>query len=107
MFGQFGHFYRYATDKCDHPYPIARYTTEAQRLLAVLDKQLERNCYIVGSDYTIADIAIFPWVDCLNVYYKAEDHLGLKDFKNVSRWLESCLSRPAVKVGMQVCAIQD
>ena len=107
MFGQFGHFYRYATDKCDHPYPIARYTTEAQRLLAVLDKQLERNCYIVGSDYTIADIAIFPWVDCLNVYYKAEDHLGLKDFKNVSRWLESCLSRPAVKLGMQVCAIQD
>ncbi|NCT07524.1 MAG: glutathione S-transferase [Alphaproteobacteria bacterium] len=107
MFGQFGHFYRYAKDKCDHPYPINRYTTETRRLLTVLDKQLESKTYIVGSEYTVADMAIFPWVDCLRVYYKAEDHLNLQEFKNVSRWLESCLARPAVKRGMQVCAISD
>ncbi len=107
MFGQFGHFYRYAKEKCDHPYPINRYTIETRRLLAVLDKQLESKTYIAGSEYTIADMAIFPWVDCLRVYYKAEDHLNLKEFKNVSRWLESCLARPAVKIGMQVCSIPD
>lgn len=50
-------------------------------------------------------MAIFPWVDCLRVHYKAEEHLKLKEFKNVSRWLDVCLSRPAVKIGMQVCAL--
>lgn len=104
MFGQFGHFYRYAKDKCDHPYPVTRYTTEARRLLTVLDKQLEGKEYIIGQDYTIADMAIFPWVDCLDVYYKAASHLTLKEFKNVSRWLKHCLSRPAVQRGMKVCA---
>lgn len=103
MFGQFGHFYRYAKDKCDHPYPVQRYTNEAKRLLAVLDKRLEGRDYLVGNEYSIADISIFPWVDCLEKFYEANDQLELNTFKNVNNWLERCLERPAVKVGMGVC----
>lgn len=53
MFGQFGHFYRYAKESCDHPYPVNRYSTEARRLLAVLDKQLEDKNYVVGPEYLL------------------------------------------------------
>lgn len=103
MFGQFGHFYKYAGDKCDHPYPVERYTNEAKRLLKVLDTRLEGQDYIIDGEYTIADIAIFPWVSCLSKFYEADKQLGLADFKNVNRWLSTCLERPAVKVGMNIC----
>jgi GSH-dependent disulfide-bond oxidoreductase len=102
MFGQFGHFYRYAKDKCDHPYPLKRYSTEAQRLLGVLEKQLENNQFIAGPEYTIADMAIAPWVHCLSHFYKADEILGLEKFENVNEWLQNFMSRPAVQTGMEV-----
>jgi GST-like protein len=104
MFGQFGHFYKYAVDACRDPYPIERYTNESRRLLGILDARLTGNAHILGDDYSIADIAIFPWVNCLSAYYEAEEQLGLKEFPHVNAWVQRCLQRPAVKAGMQVCA---
>ncbi len=103
MFGQFGHFLRFATDNCDHPYPVERYTKETIRLVQVLDDKLEGQDYIANNQYSIADIAIFPWVNCLTEFYKAGDILEMKNFKNVNRWLSACLARPAVQKGMTVC----
>jgi len=105
MFGQFGHFYKYAKDVCDHPYPIKRYGDEAKRLLAVLDKRLEDRTLLVGEAYSIADIAIFPWVGCLDQFYEASDHLGLSDYPNVQQWYTRCSTRPAAQRGAKVCAI--
>ena len=87
MFGQFGHFLRFATDSCDHPYPVERYTNETARLVQVLENKLEGQDYIANNQYSIADIAIFPWVNCLTEFYKAGDILEMEKFKNVNRWL--------------------
>jgi len=105
MFGQFGHFYKYAKDACDHPYPVKRYSDEAKRLLAVLDKRLDGRTYLVDENYSIADIAIFPWVGCLDVFYEAADHLGLAEYEHVQSWYTRCSSRPAAQRGAKVCAI--
>jgi len=102
MFGQFGHFFKYAKEKCDHPYPVERYTNEAKRLLKVLDTRLEGKQFLVGEEYTIADMATMPWVYCLEVFYEAKDHLGLSDFKNVNAWKERLLDRPKTSRGMEV-----
>lgn len=104
MFGQFGHFFKYATEKCKDQYPLERYATETIRLLKVLDTRLKGRKFLVGDDYSIADISIFPWVVCLDKFYEASDKLDLSDYKNVNSWLESCLSRPAARKGMEVCA---
>ncbi len=106
MFGQFGHFYKYAKAKCDHPYPIERYSTEAKRLLAVLDKQLEGKDYLVGNEYSIADIATFPWVGCLDWGYNAKDFLQLNQYKNVMEWYKRCSERPAAQRGAKVCPVK-
>lgn len=103
MFGQFGHFYKYAVDKCDHPYPKERYTNEAKRLLKVLDDRLKDRKYLVGEEYSIADIATFPWVGCLDWGYDAREYLGVDDFKNVVAWHDRCVSRPKAKAGANVC----
>jgi len=103
MFGQFGHFFRYAKDKCLDPYPLERYSNEAKRLLAVLEHQLGTHTYIAGREYTIADMAIFPWINALHVFYKADEQLELDQFNHVKRWLAHCLQRPAVQKGMLVC----
>lgn len=105
MFGQFGHFYKYAGEKCTHPYPVERYTTEAKRLLAVLDKHLSTRTMMVGEEFSIADMAIFPWVHCLGHFYKAESQLQLAQYTHVHRWLATCLARPAVQRGMNVCGL--
>lgn len=101
MFGQFGHFFKYARDKCDHPYPLERYTNEAKRLLGVLEVELTDKEYLVG-EYTIADIATFPWVNALGTAYGAGEVLPLEPFPHVKAWLERCTSRPAFQVGKDV-----
>ncbi len=102
MFGQFGHFFKYAGDKCDHPYPVERYTNEAKRLLAVLENRLEGRDYIVD-EYSIADIAIFPWVLCLDKFYNGGEQLELSKFTKVQSWLDRCLDKPATQRGLNVC----
>lgn len=105
MFGQFGHFYKYAGPKCDHPYPVERYKGETKRLLKVLDTRLEGREYLVGDAYSIADMATMPWVHGVSAFYKADDVLDLKSFKNVKAWTERLIARPATARGMKVCAI--
>eukprot|EP00879_Flechtneria_rotunda_P000947 GHRR01001079.1.p1 GENE.GHRR01001079.1~~GHRR01001079.1.p1 ORF type:complete len:252 (+),score=44.88 GHRR01001079.1:134-889(+) len=102
MFGQFGHFTKYAPEKI--PYAINRYTTEVKRLLGVLEGRLTGRQYIMGNDYTIADIATFPWVNGLSAFYNAEEALGLKDYPAVNAWLQRCMDRPASQVGMKVAS---
>ncbi|MBL7556469.1 MAG: glutathione S-transferase N-terminal domain-containing protein [Bdellovibrionaceae bacterium] len=104
MFGQFGHFFKYAVDKCDHPYPLERYATESRRILGVLEARLEGRQYLVGEHYTIADMATVPWVNSVNIFYKASDKLELTQFKNVMAWVQRILSRPKTAAGMNVCA---
>jgi GST-like protein len=104
MFGQFGHFYKYAKDKCDHPYPLMRYASETKRLLDVMDKRLQRQQYIAGNDYSIADMAIVPWVNCLEEFYLAGDYLELSQFKRVQEWVSRIWRRPSVQRGIMVCS---
>jgi GSH-dependent disulfide-bond oxidoreductase len=101
MFGQFGHFFKYAKDKCDHPYPIERYTTEAKRLLGVLDVQLAQHEFL-ADEFSIADIATFPWVHALDWAYGAGEVLRVADFPRVQSWVERCTSRPSFQVGKDV-----
>ena len=101
MFGQFGHFFKYARDKCDHPYPLERYTNEANRLLGVLENELSDKEYLVG-EYTIADIATVPWVNGLSVSYGAADVLKLGEFPRVQAWAERITARPAYQIGKDV-----
>ena len=102
MFGQFGHFFKYAKDKCDHPYPLERYTNEAKRLLGVLNTRLSERAFLVD-DYSIADIATFPWVNALGAGgYGAADIFPLSEYPHVQAWLERCTSRPSFQVGKDV-----
>ena len=97
--GGFGHFYAYAPVKIE--YAIDRYTMETKRLLDVLDRRLAEAEYMSGADYTIADMAIWPWYGGLaraNSYGAAE-FLSVQDYKNVLRWADAIASRPAVKRG--------
>ena len=103
MFGQFGHFFKYAVEKCDHPYPVERYSTEVKRLLGVLDRHLEGKYFLVGEQYTIADMATVPWINGVDVFYNAGEKLELSKFKNVMAWVRRVLDRPKTAVGMNVC----
>lgn len=107
MFGQFGHFFVYAGEKCDHPYPLKRYADESGRLLSVLEQQLQQHPFVCGDDYTIADMAIAPWVHCLSHFYRADDILGLQQYHRVQDWLKAFLERPAVQVGLKVCPLEE
>ena len=100
--GGFGHFYAYAPEKWQ--YPIDRFAMEVKRQLDVLDKQLAENTYIAGEDYSIADMAIWPWYGGLvtNRLYDAAEFLDASSYKNVVRWNELLASRPAVKRGVMV-----
>ena len=102
MFGQLGHFYKFAADKITDLYPTDRYMSEAKRLLGVLDDRLSDRDFIMGGDYTIADIATAPWVRTLTNTYNAGDDLGLNGFENVVDWRNRILSRPAVEKGLNM-----
>jgi len=101
MFGQFGHFFKYAKDKCKDPYPVERYTNESKRLLGVLDRQLSDREYLV-EDYSIADIATFPWVRGLSASYQADEVIRIDEFPHVEAWLARCTARPAFQRGKDV-----
>ena len=97
--GGFGHFYHYAPEK--YEYPINRFTMEAKRQLDVLDKQLANNTYIAGEEYSIADIAIWPWYGnlILGNAYNAAEFLDVESYTHVQRWAKAVLDRPAVQRG--------
>ena len=100
MFGQVGFFYKYAGKDFEDKRPLARYVAESQRLLGVLDQRLASRDWLMGDTYTVADIAIFPWVRCLTEFYEAGDLVGLQDFPHVTRALAAFVARPAVVRGL-------
>ena len=97
--GGFGHFYAYAPFKME--YPIDRFAMETKRQLDVLDQRLAKNEYLAGKEYTIADIAVFPWYGALvkGWLYGAAEFLSVHEYVNVQRWADRILERPAVKRG--------
>jgi len=102
MFGQVGFFSKFAGKDYEDKRPRDRYVAEAKRLLHVLDNQLKAQPWIAGEEYTIADIATFPWVRNLIGFYGAGQLVGIDDFPNVTRALETFLARPAVARGLQI-----
>jgi len=100
--GGFGHFYAYAHEK--QPYPIDRFTMEVKRQLDLLDRQLAEHEYVAGSDYSIADMAIWPWYGALvvNEAYNAAEFLEAATYQNVLRWQRQIAARPAVQRGRLV-----
>lgn len=104
MFGQLGFFHRYAGKDFEDKRPRDRYVAETQRLLQVLDQRLAGRDWVMGSDYTVADMAILPWVRTLSVFYEAADLVGLARFGNVQRVLDAWLQRPPVQRGLEVPA---
>jgi GSH-dependent disulfide-bond oxidoreductase len=97
--GGFGHFYAYAPTKIE--YAIDRFAMEVKRQLDVLDRRLADNEYLAGHDYTIADIAVWPWYGGLvkGLLYGGGEFLSVQDYKNVQRWTDAVAKRPAVKRG--------
>jgi GSH-dependent disulfide-bond oxidoreductase len=100
--GGFGHFYAYAPSKME--YPIDRFAMETKRQLDVLDRRLADNEYLSGGDYSIADIAVWPWYGALakGLLYGAGEFLSVQDYKHVQRWTDQIAKRPAVQRGRMV-----
>jgi GST-like protein len=100
--GGFGHFYAYAPEKIE--YAIDRYAMEVKRQLDVLDRRLGESAYVAGDDYTIADMAIWPWYGALakGLLYEAGEFLAVHEYKNVIRWTDEIGKRPAVRRGRMV-----
>ncbi|MBI5322842.1 glutathione-dependent disulfide-bond oxidoreductase [Bradyrhizobium sp.] len=100
--GGFGHFYAYAPTKIE--YAIDRFAMEVKRQLDVLDRRLGEVEYLSGGDYSIADIAVWPWYGSLvkGVLYGAGEFLSVQDYKNVQRWTDTIAKRPAVQRGRMV-----
>ncbi len=104
MFGQLGFFHKFAGKEFEDKRPRDRYVAESKRLLGVLDKRLEGHDWIMGEQYTIADMATFGWVRNLIGFYDAGDLVGFKDFANVQRVLDAFVARPAVARGLVIPA---
>ena len=102
MFGQVGFFNIYAGSEWEDKRPLARYVGESRRLLQVLERRLADHRWITGDDYTVADVAIFPWVNHVATYYRAADLLNYSELTQVRRATQQFLERPAVMRGMQV-----
>jgi GST-like protein len=104
MFGQLGYFNKFAGREIEDKRPLERYVAEARRLLGVLEARLDGREWIMGGDYTIADISMLGWVRNLITFYEARELVGFDDFGAVAAWLERGLARPAVQRGLTIPA---
>jgi GSH-dependent disulfide-bond oxidoreductase len=102
MFGQLGFFHKFAGKDYEDKRPRDRYAAESRRLLSVLNQHLAGKVWMLGDEYSIADIALFPWVNNLIAHYGAGDLVGASDFAEVMRVLSAFLERPAVQRGMKI-----
>jgi GST-like protein len=102
MFGQVGYFFKFAGREIEDKRPLNRYRDESKRLLRVLDTRLEGRQWIMGDEYTIADISLFGWVRNLIGFYGARDLVDYDALSHVPAWLERGLARPAVKRGLEI-----
>ncbi|MBQ0216006.1 glutathione binding-like protein [Alcaligenes faecalis] len=104
MFGQLGFFHKFAGKDYEDKRPRDRYVNESKRLLGVIDKHLEGKDWMVGNSYSIADIALFPWIANLIGFYGAGELVEYEQFKNVARVLQQFQARPAVQRGLNIPA---
>lgn len=104
MFGQLGYFVKFAGKDIEDKRPRDRYVEESRRLLKVIDGQLAKHAWIAGDEFTIADIAIFPWVNGLLNFYQASELLGADAYGNVHAALKKFLDRPSVQKGLKIPA---
>ena len=113
MTGNFGHFFVYAPSFCSpegRDYGVQRFGFEVQRQCDVLDKHLATRSYMVGDEYSLADMVLFPWVNWLRVGYKhksgkaAREFLSIDKYKHLNAWVDRILERPAVQRGLTVCS---
>jgi len=104
MFGQVGFFNKFAGKGYEDKRPLRRYVDESKRLLGVLDGRLDGRRWLMGDDYTIADIATLGWVNNLITFYEARELVAFDGFVHVAAWLERGLARPAVKRGLRIPA---
>ena len=102
MFGQVGFFYKFAGRAYEDKRPLGRYVAESKRLLGVMEARLEGREWIMGDEYTIADISMLGWVRNLIGFYEARDLVDFDTLKNVPAWLELGLARPAVRRGLEI-----
>ena len=102
MFGQLGFFHKFAGKDYEDKRPRDRYVAESRRLLAVINQRLQGRAWIMGDEYTIADIAVFPWVRALVGFYEAGGLVGYADFPDVARVLQAFVNRPAVAKGLTI-----
>ena len=102
MFGQVGFFNKFAGKDYEDKRPRDHYVLESRRLMAVLNRRLADRTWLMGDAYTIADMAIFPWVRNLIGFYEAGDLVGIADFPHVTRALQTFLARPAVVIGVDI-----
>ena len=102
MFGQLGFFHKFAGKDYEDKRPRDRYAAESRRLLAVLEQRMSGRAWLMGDDYSIADIAVWPWVNNLVGFYAAGDLVGFADFPQVQRVLQAFLARPAVARGLKI-----
>ena len=102
MFGQIGFFHKFAGKSFEDKRPRDRYVTESKRVLGVINERLADRPWIMGQQYTVADIAIFPWVRNLIGFYEAGELVGIQDYPNVTRTLGAFVERPAVKRGLDI-----
>jgi GST-like protein len=102
MFGQFGHFYKFAADKTSDNYGVDRYTGESKRILGVLEQRLKDQKWIMGDEVTIADMAIAPWVKAID-FYEGHDQLDTGSYKHVIDYSKRFYDRPGVQTGSKVC----
>ena len=104
MLGQLGFFHKFAGKAYEDKRPRDRYVDETKRLLGVLDQRLSGREWIMGDDYTIADIAVFPWVRNLIGFYEAGELVGIDNYPQVTRVLAAFVARPAVVRGLAIPA---
>jgi GST-like protein len=104
MFGQVGFFHKFAGKDYEDKRPRDRYVAESKRLLGVLEGRLADRQFIMGDDYTIADIALLGWVRNINGFYEAGKLVDYASLKHVPAWLDRCLARPAVQRGLEIPA---
>lgn len=104
MFGQYGFFSKFAGSKVEDPLPRERYRAESVRLLKVLEQRLDGRTWLMGDDYTIADIATFPWIRGAKLFYEAGEAMEMASMPRVMDWVERCSERPASQRGLNIPA---
>jgi GST-like protein len=107
IFGQLGFFHKFAGREISDKRPLERYRVESRRLIGVLEARLKQRTWIIGDDYTIADISMLGWMRNLIGFYDARELVGFDDFAAVPAWLERGLARPAVQRGLSIPARPD